>query len=116
MCGIAGVLSTAADPSLASIAEHMNAALVHRGPDGTGLYTCPSGQVALAHSRLAIIDLNTGDQPMSDHARRRTIVFNGEIYNFRKLREAHLASEYPFATESDTEVILAGAAAWGDDR
>src|SRR5438093_394332 len=102
MCGIAGVVSIDPDPRLGEVAQRMNEVLVHRGPDGEGLFVCPTGHAALAHRRLAIIDLNTGAQPMKDHARRRTIVFNGEIYNYRELRSAHLASEYPFATESDT--------------
>src|SRR5262249_51168113 len=68
---------------------------------------------ALAHRRLAIIDLNTGDQPMTDHAQRCTIVFNGEIYNFRELR-SELSCDYPFATQSDTEVILAAYARRGE--
>src|SRR4030081_1682681 len=115
MCGIAGVVSMEPDQALASIALRMNAPLNHRGPDGEGLYVCPTGHAALAHRRLAIIDLNTGAQPMTDRAGRRTIVYNGELYNYRELRAEQLASEYPFATESDTEVILASHAAWGDD-
>src|SRR5262249_52902018 len=73
---------------------------------------CPTGYAALAHRRLAIIDLNTGDQPMTDASGLRTIVYNGEIYNYRELRSEGLA-EYPFATESDTEVILAAHSMWG---
>src|SRR5690242_3133899 len=115
MCGIAGVISIEPDPRLVDVAQQMNSVLEHRGPDGEGLYVCPTGHAALAHRRLAIIDLNTGDQPMTDHIRRRTIVYNGEIYNYRELRAEQLASEYPFATESDTEVILASHAAWGED-
>jgi asparagine synthase (glutamine-hydrolysing) len=114
MCGIAGVISIDADPRLGAVAERMNEVLAHRGPDGAGVYVCPTGHAALAHRRLAIIDLNTGAQPMQDRARRRSIVFNGEIYNFRDLRAEQLASEYPFETQSDTEVILASYAAWGD--
>src|SRR5579864_8620740 len=114
MCGIAGVVSLEPDPALPALAQRMNDVLAHRGPDGEGIFVCPSGRAALAHRRLAIIDLVTGDQPMTDHAHRRTIVFNGEIYNFRELRATQLSSEYPFSTHSDTEVILASYAAWGD--
>jgi asparagine synthase (glutamine-hydrolysing) len=115
MCGIAGVVSIDHDPRLGAIAERMNEVLVHRGPDGEGAYVCPTGHAALVHRRLAIIDLNAGAQPMHDHECRRTIVFNGEIYNYRELRTERLASAYQFATESDTEVILAAHAAWGDE-
>src|SRR5262245_60073807 len=101
MCGIAGVIAAQPDIDLRHVAEAMNGPIAHRGPDGHGFFVCPTGHVALAHRRLAIIDLTTGDQPMTDVTKRRTIVYNGEIYNYRELRSEDLA-EYPFATESDT--------------
>jgi asparagine synthase (glutamine-hydrolysing) len=82
----------------------------HRGPDGEGLWTHPHGGVGLAHRRLSIIDLATGDQPMRDEA-GDWIVFNGEIYNYRDLRNE--LGEGGLRTTSDTEVILAGYRHWG---
>ncbi|HUM08235.1 MAG TPA: asparagine synthase (glutamine-hydrolyzing) [Acidocella sp.] len=99
MCGIAGI---ALHPGVAldeAMLGRMTAALAHRGPDGHGRYTTPVG--ALVHTRLAIIDLATGDQPLYDGA--LTLVANGEIYNYRELRES-FGGEY--ATQSDCEVPL----------
>lgn len=99
MCGIAGI---ALRPGVAldeAMLDRMTAALAHRGPDGHGRYITPVG--ALVHTRLAIIDLATGDQPLYDGA--LTLVANGEIYNYRELRET-FRGEY--ATQSDCEVPL----------
>src|SRR5688572_2349942 len=105
MCGIAGfmgpdVVSTEARPWL----ERMIHPLAHRGPDGFGFHAAPG--VGLAHARLSIIDLATGDQPI--HNPRRTVwtVFNGEIFNYVELREALEAEGRRFYTRSDTEVIV----------
>jgi asparagine synthase (glutamine-hydrolysing) len=105
MCGIAGVASRTADPELGRLVEQMNATIVHRGPDEGGVFASSDGHVALGSRRLAIIDLAHGQQPMSDAAGRRTVVCNGEIYNFQELRAAW--SDYPFGTHSDTEAVLA---------
>ena len=84
----------------------------HRGPDGSGLYCTPDGRAGLGHNRLSIIDLSTaGDQPMLSADGRYALVFNGEIYNYRELR-AEL-SDYPYTSQTDTEVILAAYARWG---
>lgn len=88
----------------------MNAVTCHRGPDGTGVHA--EAGVTLAHNRLAIIDLSpAAAQPMTDASGRYVLVFNGEIYNFKELREE--LRTYPFRTESDTEVVLAAYAKWG---
>src|SRR5262245_39473118 len=101
MCGIAGHLAfPRADPG---VVKTMVAALSHRGPDGKGIFE--SGPVALGHSRLAIIDLATGDQPKFNEDGQVAVVFNGEIYNYRELR-AELASRHRFTSESDTEVLV----------
>ncbi len=90
----------------------MNTVTKHRGPDGTDIFCAPD--VTLGHNRLAIIDLDSrARQPMATSDGRYVIVFNGEIYNYRELKEA--LSDYAYKTESDTEVILAGYAAWGAD-
>ena len=121
MCGIAGVVALASAPPRISdpldrIAERMAQSLTHRGPDGSGLWKAPSERVALAHRRLAIIDLtDMGRQPMS-YAGRFWITFNGELYNFRELRPQLQAAGHGFRSDSDTEVLLAAIAQWGIDE
>ena len=121
MCGIAGAIALDVAPGRVSepldrIVERMTKCLQHRGPDGSGLWKSPSGRIALAHRRLAIIDLtDTGRQPM-DYAGRFWITFNGEIYNFKELRPELLALGHGFRGESDTEVLLAAIAQWGIDE
>lgn len=105
MCGIAGKLSLdgqhSVDPNLI---DRMMAAIAHRGPDGQGKYL--SGPVGLGQTRLAIIDLSTGDQPMTNERRNIWLVYNGEIYNFKELREELLKRGHIFRSASDTEVIV----------
>jgi asparagine synthase (glutamine-hydrolysing) len=101
MCGIAGlVLSSTAPPPDPAVLSRLLRALAHRGPDGSGHVVI--GRVALVHNRLAIIDLQTGDQPL--FAGPATLVSNGEIYNYRELR-AELPDIH-FATHSDCEPAL----------
>lgn len=100
MCGIAGVVGSA-DERLISA---MTAALWHRGPDSSGLFR--RGPLQLGMRRLNIIDLRTGDQPIFNEARDKCIVFNGEIYNYKLLRDDLCRRGATFATNSDTEVIL----------
>jgi asparagine synthase (glutamine-hydrolysing) len=114
MCGIAGTLSLSLDeiPNLGHRLAAMNRLLSHRGPDGTGTWEHVRGAAGFAHRRLSIIDLSTGDQPMTDPA-GNWITYNGEIYNYIELREElGLAN---FKTTSDTEVILAAYRKWGAD-
>ncbi len=105
MCGIAGILNH--DQAIEKI-RVMQTSLHHRGPDGTGIYhSSPDRTTALAHTRLAILDLSpAGHQPMSTPDRRYHITFNGEIYNFRELRQTLLAQGEKFQSQTDTEVIL----------
>src|SRR5271165_6041354 len=101
MCGIAGlILSSGAAPPDPNVLSKLIGALHHRGPDGSG--HAVMGRVALLHNRLAIIDLVTGDQPF--FAGSSTLVANGEIYNYRELREA--LPGVNFATNSDCEPPL----------
>jgi asparagine synthase (glutamine-hydrolysing) len=103
MCGIAG-FSGDFDEALL---ERMNAAIAHRGPDDAGILMLPEQAIGLAHRRLSIIDLSKrGHQPMSDVTGTVTIVYNGEIYNFRALRRELIQDGYRFASECDTEVLL----------
>lgn len=114
MCGIIGVVSRSESevPSQA-IGEAMNAAIVHRGPDDGGLHREPRAMLGMR--RLAIIDLAGGHQPMYSDDRRLVLVFNGEVYNFRRLRRELEALGQRFRTDSDSEVILAAYLAWGRD-
>ncbi|HWX19230.1 MAG TPA: asparagine synthase (glutamine-hydrolyzing) [Candidatus Binatia bacterium] len=105
MCGICGKLhfdeQSKVEPQLL---ERMMGALSHRGPDGVGHYL--SGRVGLGHTRLAIIDLSTGDQPIANEDRTIWVVFNGEIYNFKQLRDELEQKGHVFRTRTDTEVIV----------
>lgn len=112
MCGIAGILHYNTLSSAKERIGLMTNALTHRGPDAQESAVVPD--IAMGHCRLSIIDLSdAGDQPMTDASGRFTIVFNGEIYNYRALKSQ--LSEYPFSTHSDTEVILASFSRWGID-
>ena len=93
--------------------EHMNSTLSHRGPDSTGAMMC--GNVALAMSRLSIIDLAGGDQPIWNEDKSCCIVYNGELYNFLDLRPELEAKGHVFTTRSDTEVVLHAYEEWGPD-
>jgi asparagine synthase (glutamine-hydrolysing) len=116
MCGIAGYLSLASDPGsplAPSIAARMLEALQHRGPDGRGEWRAADECCWLGHRRLAIIDLHSGDQPIANEDGSVWTVFNGEIYNYRTLREELRARGHFFATQSDTEVLVHGYEEWG---
>ena len=90
--------------------------MTHRGPDDAGEWWSDDNRVGLGHRRLSILDLSPlGHQPMRDEARGLTIAFNGEIYNHRELREELSAQGFVFRSHSDTEVLLAAYAAWGED-
>jgi asparagine synthase (glutamine-hydrolysing) len=106
MCGIAGAVSLAGplDPAIRAAIRPMTRALSHRGPDGEGYFTDP--HAALGHRRLAIIDRAGGVQPIANEDETCWIVFNGEIYNHRPLREELAARGHRFRTRSDTETIV----------
>ena len=108
MCGIAGHVG----PTAPALLPAMLGLLKHRGPDDSGIRV--EGDVGLGMTRLAIIDLVTGRQPMSDAGGRYWIVFNGEIYNFRQLRAELMTAGRRFRTRSDTEVILHAYAVHGE--
>ncbi|MFA5968503.1 MAG: XrtA/PEP-CTERM system amidotransferase [Sphingomonas sp.] len=112
MCGIAGLFYPATpkpvDPARIRAMIDVQA---HRGPDGAGVWTAPG--VGFGHLRLAIIDLGGGAQPMASADGQLTVVFNGEIYNFKQVRAELQAMGARFRTGSDTEVLLHGWSAWG---
>ncbi len=112
MCGICGFIpQDAATVPEAYVLEKMCKSLRHRGPDAMGLYQ--GAGIGLGHQRLKIIDLHAGQQPMSDATGRYTLVFNGEVYNYRQLRDELLRKGYVFTSQSDTEVLLYGLIAHG---
>ena len=113
MCGIAGIFGWKGTPEEArERVNRMNDRMAHRGPDDQGVFA--EENIALGHRRLAILDLSpAGHQPMYSADNDLVIVFNGEIYNFREVRE--LIPEVQFKTESDTEVILAAYKKWGKE-
>lgn len=113
MCGIFGMHSptTPVEPGLLRKATE---AFSYRGPDAEGYYMSEDRQFGLAHKRLSIIDLSTAaNQPMADPDGRFVIVFNGEIYNFREIREELVGEGHTFRTNSDTEVLLYAFKQWG---
>jgi asparagine synthase (glutamine-hydrolysing) len=92
----------------------MTAALEHRGPDDSGVHALPDGGPVLGHRRLSILDLSAlGHQPMQSQCGRNWVVYNGEIYNFREIRQELERLHHRFLSDSDTEVILAAYAQWG---
>ncbi len=113
MCGIAGAIALHPDASPPSIEDMARAigAIRHRGPDESGVYH--DDRATLGHARLSIIDLATGQQPMSDPSGQTWLVFNGEIFNYLELRDELVAAGHRFRTRSDTEVIIAAWRAWG---
>jgi asparagine synthase (glutamine-hydrolysing) len=110
MCGIAGYFGIPEDKKLL---HTMNAAQAHRGPDGEGFFT--DGPVGLAHLRLAIIDRAHGVQPITAESGNLVIIYNGEIYNYKELRQELETLGRTFKTESDTEVVLQAYVQWGTD-
>jgi asparagine synthase (glutamine-hydrolysing) len=113
MCGIAGLFRFDAKPVEATLVERMCDAIAHRGPDGQGVWTAPG--LGLGHRRLSIIDLAGSPQPMASPDGRAMLVFNGEIYNYRALRQELRESGAQFRTDGDSEVILAAWQKWGAD-
>ncbi|WP_338465886.1 amidotransferase 1, exosortase A system-associated [Novosphingobium sp. ZN18A2] len=114
MCGISGIFHTQGlKPVDPARIERMCDAIVHRGPDGHGIWTAPG--IGLGFRRLAIIDLAGSPQPMASANGRAMLVFNGEIYNFRELRAELAAQGAHFHTDGDGEVILAAWQRWGVD-
>ncbi|HXH17510.1 MAG TPA: asparagine synthase (glutamine-hydrolyzing) [Chitinophagales bacterium] len=111
MCGILGLMPASADLNFFTRSLDL---LVHRGPDGRGVWQDGDGKVILGHRRLSILDLSdAGFQPM--HNERYAIIHNGEIYNFREIRTELEKKGHLFKSQTDTEVILEAYARWGAD-
>ncbi|MBI4613214.1 MAG: asparagine synthase (glutamine-hydrolyzing), partial [Planctomycetes bacterium] len=113
MCGICGIVAPPGAVAPVEIVQRMVRALAHRGPDEQATHT--AGRVAVGHTRLSIIDLAASKQPMVDDQRGMVLVFNGEIYNYKELREELRASGHVFTTAGDTEVVLRAYQVFGAD-
>jgi asparagine synthase (glutamine-hydrolysing) len=113
VCGIAGVASSEPQGVSPELLARMAAVLRHRGPDGYGYYA--GARVGLAHVRLSVIDLAGGAQPLANEDGRVLVTYNGEVYNYRELREELLAAGHEFRTESDTEVLVHAYEQWGEE-
>ena len=110
MCGISGIVSDYRD--IEKVATNLMNSLIHRGPDFQSKYF--DNNVALAHTRLSIIDINhRSNQPMIDTSNKYVIVFNGEVYNYLDLKKDMLSKNITFKTNSDTEIILNGYREYG---
>ena len=113
MCGISGIFDLREQrPPDGAVLARMNDSLFHRGPDEGGMHLEPG--VALAHRRLSIIDLASGQQPLFNEDGSVVVVFNGEIYNYRELVPELQRLGHHFRTHSDTEVIVHAWEAWGE--
>jgi asparagine synthase (glutamine-hydrolysing) len=114
MCGIVGIFDTQGNREIEREAlRRMNESQHHRGPDEGELYL--ETALGMGHRRLSVIDVATGQQPLLNAARDVALVFNGEIYNYRALRDELVALGHVFRTKSDTEVVLQAWIAWGAD-
>jgi asparagine synthase (glutamine-hydrolysing) len=113
MCGLAGIfLTNGRDPVDRALLERMNFSQSHRGPDEDGFHTEPG--IGLAHRRLSIIDLSSGQQPLYNEDGSVVVVYNGEIYNFSALAEELASLGHSFRTHCDTEVIVHAWEEWGE--
>ena len=116
MCGIVGFRSRDNFRSLKEILPEACASLAHRGPDDSGLFYEENTGVGLAHRRLSIIDLSrAGHQPMESDDGTVCICYNGEIYNFRKIRKILEDCGHRFKSTTDTEVVLKAYLQWGTE-
>lgn len=111
MCGIAGYVGQADSGLLEKMASRM----AHRGPDDETYFYSDSGRLGLAHLRLTIIDEDKGKQPMTIQDGRYTLIYNGEVYNYKALRSELEQAGLEFISESDTEVVLQSLIHWGED-
>jgi asparagine synthase (glutamine-hydrolysing) len=111
MCGFTGFIDTTLDKK--PIIQAMNDTIIHRGPDGEGFYI--DEHIAMGFSRLSIIDLDHGNQPLFNEDKTYVLNFNGEIYNYQSIREDLIAKGHTFVTQSDSEVILHGYEEYKDD-
>lgn len=116
MCRIVGFIDFAYknEYDFREVIEEMRDTMIYGGPDDEGSYIDPESKIALGHRRLSILDLSmAGHQPMSDEEQRFTIVYNGEVYNFKEIRNELIKKGYKFLSNTDTEVVLKSFIEWG---
>ena len=113
MCGLAGFVDNLDVDKKKKIVKDMADSIIHRGPDGEGFFTDDS--IAMGFRRLSIIDLNLGNQPLFNEDESLVVNFNGEIYNYKEIREELIKKGHVFKTNSDTEVIVHGFEEYGTD-
>ncbi|MGL4390202.1 MAG: asparagine synthase (glutamine-hydrolyzing), partial [Carnobacterium maltaromaticum] len=111
MCGIVGFIDRMNQNDKSKTLEEMMNTIVHRGPSSSGEFIDEGA--AIGFRRLSIIDLEGGDQPIFNEDKSKLITFNGEIYNFRELREDLISKGHDFTTHADTEVLLHGYEEYG---
>ena len=112
MCGIVGFnTNNIAEPK--KVLKKMADRIVHRGPDGEGFFSDET--ISLGHRRLAILDLETGNQPLYSKDNNYVLVANGEIYNYKELKEELIKDGYKFQTKSDSEILIYGYDKWGEE-
>jgi asparagine synthase (glutamine-hydrolysing) len=117
MCSIAGIISPDPDQAVPAILERMNHLLSHRGPDEQGYYTHQQQgiHIGFAHNRLAILDLTTASAQPLKYLNRYVLIFNGEIYNYREIRDTLRSKGYTIQSSGDTEIVAAAFDAYGID-
>lgn len=113
MCGIVGFVDNTPKNKKDKIIKDMADAIIHRGPDSDGYYT--DSEIALGFRRLSIIDLEGGNQPIYNEKRDKVIIYNGELYNYQKLKKELIEKGHKFTTKTDTEVLLHGYEEYGND-
>ena len=111
MCGLVGFTGEVIDRD--AVIQKMTDRITHRGPDSSGIYT--DGGIAMGFRRLSIIDLDTGSQPIYNEDENLVLMFNGEIYNYRELRDILVSDGHAFRTKTDSEVLVHGFEEWGAD-
>ena len=109
MCGLVGFTGEVTDRD--TVIKEMTDRIIHRGPDSSGVYT--DGSISMGFRRLSIIDLSQGDQPIYNEDKSLVLMFNGEIYNYKQLREILIADGHKFRTNTDSEVLVHGFEKWG---
>jgi asparagine synthase (glutamine-hydrolysing) len=115
MCGIAGIIQSSPDNQRGELVKKMTEAIAHRGPDGEGFWQNDESTTFFGHRRLSIIDLSLNAAQPLHYNDRFVIIHNGEIYNYIELREELVGKGYSFRSQTDTEVIAAAYAEWGDE-
>jgi len=113
MCGFVGFIDEKSKKQKDTIIKKMGEKIIHRGPDSEGLYT--DNNIAMCFRRLSIIDLEGGSQPIWNEDGSLLIMFNGEIYNYKQLKEELIQKGHIFKTKTDTEIIIHGYEEWHDD-